>query len=46
MGGDNEGIGFPEHMDKTKGRAWKQGREMGLAGVGGEWLGENADNCT
>ena len=23
------------HMDKTKGRGWKQGREVGLAGVGG-----------
>ena len=32
------------HMDKTKGE-WKQGREEGLAGVGGESWGVNADNC-
>ena len=24
------------HMDKTKG-GWKQGREVGMAGVGGLW---------
>ena len=33
------------HMDKTK-VVWKQGREVGMAGVGGEWWGVNADNCT
>ena len=31
------------HMDKTKG-VWKQGREVGLAGVGGKWRGVNTDN--
>ena len=25
---------------------WNQGREVGMAGVGGEWWGLNADNCT
>ena len=34
------------HMDKTKEGGWNQGREVGMAGVGGEWWGENADNCT
>ena len=51
VGGDNGGEGgrvfrnnSKGHMDKTKGE-WKQGREEGLAGVGGEWWGVNADNC-
>ena len=41
MGGDNGGKGervfrnnYKGHMDKTT-RRWKQGREVGLAGVGG-----------
>ena len=25
---------YKAHMDKTKGQEWKQGREVGLAGVG------------
>ena len=33
------------HTDKTKG-GWKQGREVGMAGVGGECWGVNADKCT
>ena len=32
-------------MDKTKG-VWMQGREVGMAGVGGEGCRINADNCT
>ena len=33
------------HMNKTKG-GWNQGREVGMAGVVGEWWGVNADNST
>ena len=29
---------------QNQGRGWKQGREVGLAGVGGV-MGGNADNC-
>ena len=29
-------------MDKTK-EGWNQGREEGMAGVAGEWQGENAE---
>ena len=29
---------YKRHMDKTKG-GWKQGREVGMAGVGEEWRG-------
>ena len=36
---------YKGHMDKTKG-GWNQGREVGMAGVGVEWWGENAENCT
>ena len=32
-------------MNKTK-VGWDQGREVGMPGVGGEWWGEKADNCT
>ena len=34
------------HMDKIGG-GWgrKQGGELGLAGVWGQWLGKNADTC-
>ena len=41
MGGDNGGKmvkgfrnNYKGHMDKTNG-GWKQGREVGMAGVGG-----------
>ena len=34
------------YMEKTKGGRWKQGREVGLAGVGGEWWRVKADNCS
>ena len=50
MGGD-KGRGrvfrnnYKGHMDKTEGD-WKQGREGGVTGVGGDWWGVNADNCT
>ena len=30
----------------TKPRVWKQGKEVGMAGVGVEWWVANADNCT
>ena len=36
---------YKGHMDKTKGRCdevW----EVEMAGVGGEWWGENGDNCS
>ena len=48
MGGKGERVfrnNYKGHMDKTK-VGWKQGREVGMAGVGGEWWGKNADNCT
>ena len=35
---------YKGHVDKTK-VGWKQGREVGLAGVGGEWWEVNADKC-
>ena len=51
MGGDNGGKGgsvfrnnYKGLMDKTK-EEWEQGTEVGMAGVGGEWWGVNADNC-
>ena len=51
MGGDNERKGggvfrnnCRGHMDKTKG-GWRQGRGVGMSGVGREWWGVNADNC-
>ena len=34
---------YKGHMDKTQGWGWKQGREVGKAGVVGERV--NADNC-
>ena len=44
VGGDNGGRVFRNnykgHMDKTKERWWKQGREVGLAGVGGVMEGK------
>ena len=43
MGGGVLRNYYEGHMDKTK-RGWKQGREVGLAGVGGS-RGVNADNC-
>ena len=36
---------YKGHMDKIK-EVWKQGREVRMAGVGGEWWGVNADNHT
>ena len=36
---------YKGHMDKTK-VEWDQGREVGIAGAGGEWWGENRVNCT
>ena len=36
---------YKGHIDKTKG-GWNQGREVGMAGVVGEWWGVNADNST
>ena len=36
---------YKGHMDKTN-EAWNQGEVVGMAGVGGQWWGENADNCT
>ena len=36
---------YKGHMDKTK-WGWDQGWGVGLAGVRGEWWGENGDNCT
>ena len=52
VGGDNGGKGrrvlrnnYKGHMDKTKGSGIKGGRWVWLGG-GGEWWGENADNCT
>ena len=46
MGGDNGGKwgrvfrnNYQGHMDKTKG-GWKQGREVGMARVGGSGAGE------
>ena len=39
MGGDNQGKGFQEQLQRTHGQnqgaGWKQGREVGFAGVGG-----------
>ena len=35
---------YKGHMDNNEGR-WVQGREVGMAGVGGV-VGENVDNCT
>ena len=50
MRGDNGGRVFRNyykgHTDKTKTKGgWKQGREVVMAGVRGEWWGVNADNC-
>ena len=30
---------YKGHMDKNQGGAWKQGREVGMAGVREEWWG-------
>ena len=38
MGGSVFRNNYKECMDKTKGE-WKEGREVGLAGAGGEWWG-------
>ena len=35
MGGRVFRDNYKGHMDKTKGREWKQGRKVGVAGVGG-----------
>ena len=44
MGGDNGGKGFQEHLYRTHGQnqggEWKQGREVDLAGVGGNGGGK------
>ena len=51
VGGDNGAGGrvfrnnYKGQMVKTK-EGWEQGREVGIAGVGREWWGVNADNCT
>ena len=55
MGRDNGGKGvrvlqlyrnnYKGHMDKTKGRGWKQGKEVGMDGVGRELWGVNTENC-
>ena len=39
MGGRVFRNNYKGHMDKTKGRGSKQGREVGLAGVGGSGRG-------
>ena len=36
---------YKGHKNKTK-QGQHQGWEVGMAGVGGEWWGENGDNCT
>ena len=36
MGGRVFRNNYKGHMDKTKGGLWQQGREVGLAGVGGK----------
>ena len=48
MGERGEGFSGTTIKDtRTKSRGgWHQGREVGMAGVGGKWLGENADNYT
>ena len=44
MGGDNEGTGFQEQLWWTHGQnwggVWKQGGEVGLAGVQGDGWGK------
>ena len=35
---------YKGHMDKTNGEGGSKGGR-GFAWVGGEWWGENADNC-
>ena len=36
---------YKGHMDKKPRRDWDQGREVGMAGVGGV-VGGNADSCS
>ena len=44
-GGGDFGNSYKGHVGKTK-RGWNQGKKVGMAGVGGDWWGVNADNCT
>ena len=47
MGGRGEGFSGTAIKDTwTKPRGgWKQGTEVEMAGVVGDWWGVNADNC-
>ena len=48
MGERGEGFSgtIKDTWTKPSFGGWKQGREVEITGVGGEWWGINADKCT